>query len=99
MNELVFSAVCAVICIHAVRDLNDAHRTTARTRVVVLLMMAIASFCGVFRPAMDEETGAASATALIAVMAADCMIRRYWRHLYHDRCDPRLVARLHDRVG
>lgn len=93
MNELLFSIICAVICIHAVRDLNDAHRTTARTRVVVLLMMAIASFCGVFRPAMDEETGAASATALIAVMAADCMIRRYWRRLYNDRRDPDLIAR------
>lgn len=93
MNELLFSAVCAVICIHAVRDLNDAHRTTARTRVVVLLMMASASFSGMFRPAMDHDAGDIAATALVFVMAADCMIRRYWRHLYADRRDSDLIAR------
>lgn len=98
MNAL-FSLICLVICVHAVGDLNDAHRSTSHVRKLVLLAMAGSSFAGIFRPAMDDDVGLITSTAVIAVMTADCLIRRYWRHLYHDRCDPRLVARLHDRVG
>lgn len=99
MNAVLFSFICLVICVHAVGDLNDAHRATSRVRKLVLLAMAGASFAGIFRPAMEHDAGDVAATAVILVMATDCLIRRYWRHLYHDRCDPRLLARLHDRVG
>lgn len=93
MNGLVFSAVCAVICIHAAYDLNESHRATSRIRRAMLLAMASASFAGMFRPAMDHDAGDIAATALVFVMAADCLIRRHWRHLYADRRDSDLIAR------
>lgn len=93
MNAVLFSFICLVICVHAVGDLNDAHRATSRVRKLVLLAMAGASFAGIFRPAMDDDVGLITSTAVIAVMTADCFIRRYWRHLYADRRDSDLIAR------
>lgn len=97
--SLLYSLVCVVICVHAVIDLNCATRHSSRLRRAVLLVMAGGAFAGVWRPAMDETEAAAVSTLLLAVLAVDCLIRHHWRHLYNDRADPALIARLLDRIG
>lgn len=99
MNAALLSLICLLICIHAVLDLNAAHGNTSSVRKAVLFAMAGTSFAGICRPAMEHDAGDLAATAVILVMATDCMIRRYWRHLYNDRCDPNLIARLLRRNG
>lgn len=98
MIALLYSLVCALICVHALVGINCADSRTSNIRRLVLVSIAVAAFAGIFRPAMTDEHGALVSTVLLAALAADCMIRHYRRHWYADRHDADLVARMLDRI-
>lgn len=98
MTVLLYSLVCAILCVHALVDINCADSRASHVRRIVLVTIAVAAFAGIFRPAMTDEHGALVSTVLLAALGADCMIRHYRRHWYADRRDADLVARMLDRL-
>jgi len=91
--SMLYSIICAVICLHAIVDLNASTRRTSRLHRGIEVVIACSAFAGIFRPALQPEHATIVSTLLLGALAADCIIRHYRRHWYADRCDRGIIAR------
>lgn len=98
--SMLYSLVCLGIALVAVQRLNSLPSESAYLRRVVLVMLAVGAFGGVFRPVAPELISGWSDVLFATGVLTSMVVRYYKPEWYDDRpqAGETLIERLLDKV-